>query len=106
MKNNIILTGGGTMGHIIPNLALIPYLVNNFSEIHYIGSHNGIEKEKINNLQKTIPNLFYHPINTTKLTRKSVLKNIKIPFVLLSSITSCKKLIKEIKPTVIFSKGG
>lgn len=106
MNKKIVLTGGGTMGHISPNLAIIPLLTNHFAQLHYIGSANGIEKEIITNLQKQYPNLFYHPIKTTKLTRKSILKNLSMPFILLSSIKRCKKLLKEINPNVVFSKGG
>lgn len=106
MKNVIVLTGGGTMGHISPNIALMPYLTKEFDEIHYIGSYNGIEREKIESLIRTNPKLFYHKIKSTKLTRKSILKNISMPFILLKSIKTCKKLLKELNPKVVFSKGG
>ena len=102
MKNTIILTGGGTAGHVIPNIALIPKLRQHFDEIYYIGSNNGIEKDLIAKQQ----NINYIAIPTTKLIRKLSLKNVSIPFVLINSIMKCIKIIKQIKPKVIFAKGG
>jgi len=102
----IVLTGGGTMGHISPNLALLPKLSPIFDEIHYIGSENGIEREKIESLKSTYKNLFYHPIPSTKLIRGNLFKNLFLPFVLIKSLKITKKLLKELSPDVIFSKGG
>ena len=97
----IILTGGGTAGHCIPNIALLPILKTHFDKIYYIGSKTGIEKNiALNN------NLTYYGITTTKLKRKFTLSNLSIPFNLIKGINEAKKLIKEIKPDVIFSKGG
>lgn len=102
MKNNktIILTGGGTAGHIMPNIALLNELKKHFSRICYVGT-NGLEKEIA---QKN--NLEFFEIEAVKLVRKLTPKNLLIPFKLLKSINHCKKLIKQIKPDVIFSKGG
>ena len=102
MKNNktIILTGGGTAGHVMPNIALLPELKKHFSRICYIGT-NGIEKEIA---QKN--NIEFFEIEAVKLVRKLTPKNLLIPFKLLKSIKTCKKLIKQINPDVIFSKGG
>ncbi len=102
MKKIIVLTGGGTAGHVIPNIALLPNLKKHFAEIHYIGSKNGIEKQIIAKHKEII----YHEIETTKLVRKLTLKNLSVPFVLIKSIMQCKKILQEIKPDVIFSKGG
>lgn len=102
----IVLTGGGTMGHVSPNLAIIPKFSTIFDEIHYIGSKNGPEKEQIEQLMKSYKNLFYHAIPSTKLTRKSIFKNLALPFILLKSLFQTKKLLKEINPSVVFSKGG
>ena len=102
----IVLTGGGTMGHISPNLALIPKLTHHFDEIHYIGSENGIEREKIEHLKSTYKNLTYHPIPATKLNRRKIIKNFCLPFILMKSIRITKKLLRSISPDVIFSKGG
>lgn len=106
MKRNIVLTGGGTMGHVSPNLALIPILAQKYTEIHYIGSKNGVEKSKIEELAKAYKNLFYHSIPTTKLNRSNLFKNFSIPFILLSAKNKAKKILKATNPEVIFSKGG
>jgi len=100
--STIVLTGGGTAGHVTPNLALLPYLKKHFSKIHYIGSINGIEKEILSNYKEII----YHEIPTVKLIRSLNLKNLLIPIKLINSIKESYKLLKEIKPDVIFSKGG
>ena len=95
----IVLTGGGTAGHIYPALALVPYLKD--YEIHYIGT-NGMEKEVLRNYK----NVTFHEIPAVKLIRKLTLRNLLIPFKLLSSIKKAKSALKEIEPNIIFSKGG
>ena len=97
----LLLTGGGTAGHVIPHLALLPYLKNSFDKIVYIGSKNGIEKSIIEKA-----NIPYYSIPCAKLSRTEKLKNLTMPFKVLSGISRAKKLIREIKPDVIFSKGG
>ncbi len=97
----IILTGGGTAGHVTPNLALIPSLQELGYEIHYIGSYQGIEKKLIENAG--IP---YHGISSGKLRRYFDLKNFSDPFRVLKGYGEALKLLKEYKPDVVFSKGG
>lgn len=97
----IILTGGGTAGHVTPNIALLPRLKELGYDIHYIGSYNGIEKELIE--QFDIP---YHGISSGKLRRYFSLQNFTDPFRVLKGFSEANKLIKELKPDVIFSKGG
>lgn len=97
----IILTGGGTAGHVTPNIALLPRLKELNYDIHYIGSYNGIEKELIE--QFGIP---YHGIATGKLRRYFSLQNFTDPFRVLKGMNEAKKLVKILKPDVIFSKGG
>lgn len=97
----IILTGGGTAGHVTPNIALLPRLRELQYDIHYIGSYNGIEKELIE--QFGIP---YHGISSGKLRRYFSLQNFTDPFRVLKGFGEAKKLIKLLKPDVIFSKGG
>lgn len=97
----IILTGGGSAGHCIPHLAILPYLKNNFDKIYYVGSENGIEKEIIN--RTDIP---YYSVSCQKLNRKFSLKNFLIPFNVYKGIRQAGKIIDELKPDVIFSKGG
>lgn len=98
----IVLCGGGTAGHVMPNLALLPKLKEHFDKIYYIGSHNGIEKEII----KTHPEIEYYPITTVKLIRSLTFKNLTIPFKLVKGYFDAKKILEKIKPTIIFSKGG
>ncbi|MBE7083734.1 MAG: undecaprenyldiphospho-muramoylpentapeptide beta-N-acetylglucosaminyltransferase [Clostridiales bacterium] len=97
----IILTGGGTAGHCTPNLALLPYLKNDFDKIVYIGSENGIEKNIIENTD--IP---YYAISCAKLERKTTIKNLTLPFKVVKGILQAGKILDKIKPDVIFSKGG
>ena len=96
----IVLTGGGTAGHIYPALALADDLKKEF-EIHYIGT-NSLEKE----ILKKYDYIKFHEINGVKLQRKLTLKNLLIPFKLFSCIKQAKKVLEKIKPDVIFSKGG
>ena len=95
----IVLTGGGTAGHIYPNLALAQEL-DDF-EIHYIGT-SGMEKD----LVEKAGNIVFHEISAVKLDRSKLLKNLAIPFKLISSIKQAKRILKNLKPDVIFSKGG
>lgn len=97
----IILTGGGTAGHVTPNIALLPRLRELQYDIHYIGSYNGIEKELIE--QFGIP---YHGISSGKLRRYFSVQNFTDPFRVLKGFGEAKRLIKLLKPDVIFSKGG
>lgn len=96
----IVLTGGGTAGHVMPNLALIPELKNHFDRIVYIGT-NRIEKDLVQN-----ENIEFFEISAPKLIRSLSFENLKIPVKLFKSISEAKLLLKEIKPNVIFSKGG
>lgn len=96
----IVLTGGGTAGHIYPALALVPYLEKEY-QIHYIGG-SGMEKD----ILAKHKNIIYHQIPTVKLERKLTLKNLLIPFKLFSSIKKARKILKDINPEIVFSKGG
>lgn len=97
----IVLTGGGTAGHVTPNLALIPRLLSLGYEIHYIGSYDGIEKKLVEDYG--IP---YYGISTGKLRRYFDLKNFSDPFRVIKGFGEAKKHLKEIKPDIVFSKGG
>ncbi|MBR4998677.1 MAG: glycosyltransferase, partial [Clostridia bacterium] len=94
----IVFTGGGTLGHVMPNIYLFDELKHEF-ECSYIGG-SGIEKEKIKDI------MLYYEIPTVKLIRGKILNNFKIPFVLISAIIKAKKILREIRPNVVFSKGG
>ena len=97
----ILLTGGGTAGHVTPNLALIPSLKAAGYDIRYIGSYNGMERKLIENAG--IP---YDGISSGKLRRYFDLKNFTDPFRVLKGFGEAKKLLKQLKPDVVFSKGG
>lgn len=97
----IVLTGGGTAGHVTPNIALLPELSKRGYEVHYIGSYDGIEKRLIE--EYGIP---YYGISSGKLRRYFDLKNFSDPFKVLKGIREASKLIKQIEPDVVFSKGG
>ncbi len=97
----IILTGGGTAGHVTPNIALLPELEKRGYEVHYIGSKTGIEKELISNFD--IP---YYGISSGKLRRYFDVKNFTDPFRIIKGYAEAEKIIKTVKPDVIFSKGG
>ncbi len=98
----IILTGGGTAGHVMPNIALLPYLREKGYEIHYVGGKNGIEKD----ILADYPDVTYHGIDTGKLRRYHSTDNIKDVFKVAKANVECKKILRQVKPDVIFSKGG
>lgn len=100
-KYKIIMTGGGTAGHVTPNLALVPKLKAKGFEIKYIGSKDGIEKEIINDAK--IP---YFEISSGKLRRYFDMKNFTDPFKVMKGVIEANKILKREKPNVIFSKGG
>ena len=97
----IVLTGGGTAGHVTPNLALLPSLKKAGYEIRYIGSYQGIERKLIEGAG--IP---YDGISSGKLRRYFSVQNFTDPFRVLKGFGEAKRLIKELQPDVIFSKGG
>lgn len=98
----IILTGGGTAGHVTPNLALISELKRQGWEIHYIGTKDGIEQKLISE----VPGVAYFSIKSGKLRRYLDIKNLTDPFRVLAGIGQSVSLIRKIKPAIIFSKGG
>lgn len=97
----IVLTGGGTAGHVTPNIALLPQLKEAGYEVSYIGSYSGIEKKLMEDLD--VP---YYGISSGKLRRYFDLKNFTDPFRVLKGFSQAKKLIKQINPDIVFSKGG
>ena len=97
----IVLTGGGTAGHVTPNIALIPTLQEAGYEVHYIGSYEGIEKTLISEMG--IP---YYGISSGKLRRYLSAKNFTDPFRVIKGFSQAKQLMKEIQPDIVFSKGG
>lgn len=100
-NKKIVLTGGGTAGHVTPNIALLPYLKNAGYEISYIGSYDGIEKKLITDFD--IP---YYGIATGKFRRYLDIKNLTDPFRVIKGLAEARKHLKKIKPDIVFSKGG
>ncbi len=97
----IILTGGGTAGHVIPHFALLDLLKKQFDAVYYIGSTGGIEEKLVK--EKGLP---FYSISCVKLVRNSFTKNVSLPFKFIKSISDAKKLLKQLNPSVVFSKGG
>lgn len=97
----IVMTGGGTSGHVTPNIALIPELKALGYHIEYIGSKNGMEKQLIE--AEGIP---YHAISTGKLRRYFSMKNFSDIFRVMGGFTQSLSLMRKIKPDLVFSKGG
>ena len=102
IMKRIILTGGGTAGHVTPNLALIPLLLKDGWDVHYVGEANSVEER----LTASIEGVTYHSVSCGKLRRYFDLKNFSDPFKVLKGIAQARSLIKKLKPDVVFSKGG
>ncbi|NIK13090.1 undecaprenyldiphospho-muramoylpentapeptide beta-N-acetylglucosaminyltransferase [Alkalibacillus almallahensis] len=98
----IVFTGGGTAGHVVVNLALMPEFIEEGYDIHYIGSYEGIERE----LLEGMDDVTYHGIATGKLRRYMSLENMKDPFRVLKGLFQARQLLKKLKPKLVFSKGG
>ncbi len=101
MAKKIVLTGGGTAGHVTPNIALIPRLRELGYEIYYMGSYEGIEKKLIADFD--IP---YYGIATGKFRRYLDPKNFSDPFRVMKGYMEARKYLKKIAPDIVFSKGG
>lgn len=101
MRKKIVLTGGGTAGHITPNIALLPRLEQKGYDVFYIGSYDGMEKRLMADFQ--IP---YYGISTGKFRRYFDLKNFTDPFRVLKGFAEARKILKDIRPDLVFSKGG
>lgn len=101
MSKKIVLTGGGTAGHVTPNIALLPKLRKLGYEVYYMGSYDGIEKKLIEDFD--IP---YYGIATGKFRRYFDPKNFSDPFRVVKGMREARKYLKEIQPDVLFSKGG
>lgn len=97
----IVFTGGGTAGHVVPNIAIMEETSKLFSETYYIGSATGIEKSLIEPLG--VP---FFSVPCAKLYRSSILQNLKLPFKLAQGVLAATKILKRIEPDVVFSKGG
>lgn len=97
----IVLTGGGTAGHVTPNIALLPSLKEEGFQPFYIGSYEGIEKRLIEDFD-----LPYYGISTGKFRRYFDLKNFSDPFRVIKGYRQAIRILREIQPDIVFSKGG
>lgn len=102
MSKKIVLTGGGTAGHVTPNIALFSHLQQENYEITYIGSYDGIEKRILSDF----PSITYYGISTGKFRRYFDIKNFTDPFRVIKGYTEARKILKKLRPDVVFSKGG
>lgn len=98
----IVLTGGGTLGHVTPHLALIPHLQEAGYEIHYVGTENGMEAPKM----RSVPGIEYHAVKSGKLRRYFSWQNFTDPFRVIAGAFQSAHLMGKLKPDVVFSKGG
>ncbi len=97
---SIVLTGGGTAGHALPHLAIYPHIKDSFDKFYYIGSYDGIEKKLMTGKFE------YFSVSTAKLKRSITLDNFKIIPNVLKGIRESEKILKKLKPNLVFSKGG
>jgi len=102
MSKKIVLTGGGTLGHVTPHLALIPKLLEAGYEIHYIGTEKGMEAPKI----RAVKGVTYHAVKSGKLRRYFSWQNFTDPFRVIAGAFQSAALMGKIRPDVCFSKGG
>lgn len=96
----IVLTGGGTAGHVTPHFALLPYFKEQGWDVHYIGTADGIERELMG---EQLP---YYPISAGKLRRYFDLKNLSDPFRVVKGVFQAYQVLRKLRPNVVFSKGG
>ncbi|WP_291580761.1 undecaprenyldiphospho-muramoylpentapeptide beta-N-acetylglucosaminyltransferase [Clostridium sp. UBA6640] len=100
-EKKIIMTGGGSAGHVTPNIALMPKLKALGYDIQYIGTKNGIERQLIEG-----ENIKYHVISSGKLRRYFDVKNFTDPFRVIKGVFDAISILKNEKPNIVFSKGG
>ena len=98
----IVLTGGGTLGHVTPHLALLPYLREKGYEIHYVGTEKGMEADRM----RAEPGVIYHAVQSGKLRRCFSWQNFTDPFRVIAGAFQSAHLMGRLKPDVVFSKGG
>lgn len=102
MKKTVLFTGGGSAGHVTPNIALFPQLLAEGCDLHYIGTKDGIERGMIEGRA----GITYHAISSGKLRRYFSWKNFTDPFRVIAGVAQAEKVIRDVKPDVMFSKGG
>lgn len=98
----ILLTGGGTQGHVSGNMALVPTLKKNNVTIDYVGTARGMERDIV----AKDSYIKYHIIPAGKFDRSLTIKNFRNAYRVVKGVIAAKKLIRELKPDIVFSKGG
>ncbi len=98
---NIALVGGGTAGHIMPNIALLPELKKLFDSVIYIGTPDSMEQRIC--LTQNIP---FYPTKATKFYRRKPWKNLSLPVTVIRGVKQAKQILKEKDISLVFSKGG
>lgn len=99
----VIVSAGGTGGHIYPALAIIDMLkkIDSNLDVLYIGTHNRMEKDIIP--EKGIK---YEALEIYGFNKKKVLTNIKNVYLIAKAFGKCKKIMKEFKPDLVIGAGG
>lgn len=97
----ILFTGGGTPGHVTPNLALIEKFQQEGWQLNYAGTKGGIEEKLISRI-----GIAFHPITSGKLRRYFSWQNFIDPFRISLGVLQAYFLCRKLKPDVVFSKGG
>lgn len=97
----VLITGGGTGGHIYPALSVADELKDKGWNIEYVGSSNSLEEDIINNTEYR-----FHSIEVLPLPRKINLQLLKSIVVSMKAVYNSYRLIKKVKPDVIFGTGG
>ena len=95
----ILMTGGGSAGHVIPNLALLPKLKEHY-EVSYAGTH-AIEYSLLKD-----KGIAFYSFSAPKLVRGSIRQNLTLPCRFFKSIRQAKQILKTVRPDLVFSKGG
>ena len=98
-QKKIVLTGGGSAGHVTPNLALVPGLLSHGIDVHYVGTADGIEKTLVHDIP-------FHAISAGKMRRYASLKNVTDIFKIFKGTKEAKQILKELRPDLVFAKGG
>lgn len=101
MKGRIVLTGGGTAGHVLPNLALVEKLHKSGWQVDYLGGCGGIEQTLVE--AADIP---FYAISTGKLRRYFSWTTFVEPLRILKGIAQAYGVLGKLKTNLVFSKGG
>lgn len=104
-KKRIIITGGGTLGHIMPIIPVVMKIYNDY-DLFYIGTKKGNEKEYIdkNGMMKYFKKIYY--LDMVGIDRKNVFKNINVIIKYIKIKQQIKKIFDNINPNLVVGMGG